>query len=242
MTSSGAQQRSVNRRGLLGGRGGFYAAPRDQPRVRRATDIVGLVASLLALAGVVAAQPPGPLERSLLRFLQAFPPWLGPVWGSLIGLLIAWVAVLLACHWSPAGRVSYSKPCSRSRSPACSACVVARVATGDMARRPCGDRALAAAPLPWNPAGHGSGSDLRGQREPDQAARGDGPPRPGAGRCRCAAGRKHDRRRNCGRGARGRRGGSGRTSGARHLQRASRRSPTSRPGSRISASRPSTSR
>jgi glycosyltransferase 2 family protein len=96
MSSSGAQQRSVNRHGLLGGRGGFYAAPRDQPRVRRATDIVGLVASLLALAGVVAAQPPGPLERSLLRFLQAFPPWLGPVWGSLIGLLIAWVAVLLA--------------------------------------------------------------------------------------------------------------------------------------------------
>ena len=53
------------------------------------------MASLLALAGIVAAQPPGSLERSFLRFLRAFPTWLGPVWATLIGVLIVWVVVLL---------------------------------------------------------------------------------------------------------------------------------------------------
>ena len=95
MASLPGQVRSVGPRGLLRINRGFYAAPRDQPRVRRATDIVGLVASLLALAGIVAAQPPGPLERSFLRFLRAFPTWLEPVWATLIGLLIVWVVVLL---------------------------------------------------------------------------------------------------------------------------------------------------
>ena len=63
--------------------------------MRRATDVAGLVAALLALAGVVAAQPPGSLERSFLRFLQAFPAWLDPVWSCLIGLLAVWTVLLL---------------------------------------------------------------------------------------------------------------------------------------------------
>jgi len=95
MASLPEQVRSAGPRGLLRINRGFYAGPPDQPRVRRATDILGLVASLLALAGIVAAQPPGSLERSFLRFLRAFPTWLGPVWASLIGLLIAWVVVLV---------------------------------------------------------------------------------------------------------------------------------------------------
>jgi uncharacterized membrane protein YbhN (UPF0104 family) len=95
MASLPGQVRSVDPRGLLRINRGFYAAPRDQPRVRRATDVIGLVAALLALAGIVAAQPPGPLERSFLRFLRSFPTWLGPVWASLIGLLVVWIAVLL---------------------------------------------------------------------------------------------------------------------------------------------------
>ena len=95
MASLPGQVGTVGPRGLLRINRGFYAAPRDQPRVRRATDMVGLVASLLALAGIVAAQPPGSLERSFLRFLRAFPTWLGPVWATLIGVLIVWVGVLL---------------------------------------------------------------------------------------------------------------------------------------------------
>ncbi len=95
MASIPEQQRPVDLRGLLRGSRGFYAGPRDQPRVRRATDVAGLVAALLALAGVVAAQPPGSLERSFLRFLQAFPAWLDPVWSCLIGLLAVWTVLLL---------------------------------------------------------------------------------------------------------------------------------------------------
>jgi uncharacterized membrane protein YbhN (UPF0104 family) len=52
--------------------------------------VLGLGASLLALAGVIGAQPPGPLERSFLRFLQAFPDWLTPAWTFLIAALAAW--------------------------------------------------------------------------------------------------------------------------------------------------------
>jgi hypothetical protein len=95
MATIPGRQRSGDLRGLLRGSRGFYSGPRDQPRVRRATDVVGLVAALLALAGVVAARPPGSLERSFLRFLQAFPSWLEPVWATLMSLLAVWVVVLL---------------------------------------------------------------------------------------------------------------------------------------------------
>jgi uncharacterized membrane protein YbhN (UPF0104 family) len=73
----------------------FYAAPPNQSRVRRATDVVGLVVSLLALAGVVAAQPPGSFQIALLRFLESLPTWLYPIWGFLIGLLALWGAAML---------------------------------------------------------------------------------------------------------------------------------------------------
>jgi len=69
MAASEDPSRPERPRGLLHVSRGFYAAPPGQPRVRRATDVLGLAASLLALAGVVAAQPPSALERSFLRFL-----------------------------------------------------------------------------------------------------------------------------------------------------------------------------
>ena len=81
--------------GVLRIRRRFYSAPAGQPRVRRATDVVGLAVSLLLLVGIVAAQPPGTLELALLRFLEAFPDWLEPVWGFLIGLLALWALFLL---------------------------------------------------------------------------------------------------------------------------------------------------
>ena len=73
----------------------LYAAPAGQVRVRRATDIVVLASCLIALAGLVAAQPPGPFEQSLLALLETFPDWLAPVWGFLTGLLVLWSAVML---------------------------------------------------------------------------------------------------------------------------------------------------
>jgi len=51
--------------------------------VRRATDVLLLVASVFVLVGVIASQPPGRTERSFLRFLQTFPSWVEPVWAIL---------------------------------------------------------------------------------------------------------------------------------------------------------------
>jgi hypothetical protein len=96
--------------------------------------------------------------------------------------------------------------------------LAARIATGDW---PGGQALTGLSPrlhFPGIRLGHGGSGDLRRQREPDPAARGNGPPRAGAGRCRCAAGRQHDGRRNGGRGAGGPRRRSGCTSGARHVR------------------------
>jgi uncharacterized membrane protein YbhN (UPF0104 family) len=96
MAAASEDQSRANRpRGLLRVGRRYYAAPRGQPRVRRATDLLGLVASLIALAGVVAAQPPSSLERSFLRFLLAFPSWLTPIWAIMIGALVAWAVFVV---------------------------------------------------------------------------------------------------------------------------------------------------
>ncbi len=74
-----------------------FAAPRRQPRARRATDVVVLVPALLVLGYLVAAYPPSPLELALIRALEAFPRWLEPAWTFLQYLVGVWaVAVLLA--------------------------------------------------------------------------------------------------------------------------------------------------
>jgi glycosyltransferase 2 family protein len=74
----------------------FFAAPNGQPRARRGTDVLLLVPSLLGLAGVIAAYPPGPFEFSLARFLAAIPGWLDPVWGFLADSLWLWALALVA--------------------------------------------------------------------------------------------------------------------------------------------------
>lgn len=75
-----------------------FAAPPGQPRTRRATDLVVLVPSLLALAILVAAYPPSALEQALIRLLAALPHWLDPAWGFLADLTWFWAlaVVLLA--------------------------------------------------------------------------------------------------------------------------------------------------
>jgi uncharacterized membrane protein YbhN (UPF0104 family) len=70
-------------------------APESRVRVRRATDLVSLVPAVLLLV-FLAFIYPSTFERSLARFLAAFPGWLDPVWGLLIAALVAWLAVLVA--------------------------------------------------------------------------------------------------------------------------------------------------
>jgi uncharacterized membrane protein YbhN (UPF0104 family) len=74
-----------------------FAAPRGQPRSRRATDVVVLVPSLLVLAYLVAVYPPSALELSLIRVLDSLPHWLEPMWSFLAYLTGVWaLAIFLA--------------------------------------------------------------------------------------------------------------------------------------------------
>jgi glycosyltransferase 2 family protein len=79
-----------NRRGIK-----LFAAPADQPRARRGTDVVLLVASLVGLAIFIIAYPPSSFERSLQRFLASVPSWLDPVWQFCGDLTWLWAGLLV---------------------------------------------------------------------------------------------------------------------------------------------------
>jgi glycosyltransferase 2 family protein len=83
----------------------FYSAPVDQPRARRATDVLLLVPALIGLVLLIVAYPPSGFESSLSTFLASFPAWLDPVWGFLYDLLwlaafLLLVAVLVSRRWA----------------------------------------------------------------------------------------------------------------------------------------------
>jgi uncharacterized membrane protein YbhN (UPF0104 family)/tRNA A-37 threonylcarbamoyl transferase component Bud32 len=74
----------------------FFAAPADEPRARRATDILLLVPTLIGLGILIALQPPGPVERSLISFLASFPAELDTIWRFFYDLLGLWALVVVA--------------------------------------------------------------------------------------------------------------------------------------------------
>ena len=71
----------------------LFAAPRDQPRARRGTDVVTLVAALLGVALAIVAFPPSETELSLARLLASLPDWLEPLWEFCTDLL--WFVALV---------------------------------------------------------------------------------------------------------------------------------------------------
>ncbi|HWC66703.1 MAG TPA: flippase-like domain-containing protein [Acidimicrobiales bacterium] len=75
----------------------LFAGPIDEPRARRATDVVLAVA---ALAGLIllawASEPPAGFEQALIDFLGAFPDFLTGVWQLLFDLFALWAIVLVA--------------------------------------------------------------------------------------------------------------------------------------------------
>ena len=73
----------------------MFAAPVDQARVRRGTDVVLLVPALLVLWLAIASYPPRRLERAFERLLDALPGWLEPVWELLASTLWLWGAALI---------------------------------------------------------------------------------------------------------------------------------------------------
>jgi uncharacterized membrane protein YbhN (UPF0104 family) len=72
-----------------------FAAPADQPRVRRGTDIVLLAPAAAALAIAIASYPPRRLERAFERLLDTLPGWLTPVWQLLASSLWLHAAALI---------------------------------------------------------------------------------------------------------------------------------------------------
>jgi hypothetical protein len=64
-----------------------FAAPVDQPRVRRGTDVVLLLPALGVLTIALASYPPWRVERAFERFLNALPGGWTPVWEPLASTL-----------------------------------------------------------------------------------------------------------------------------------------------------------
>ena len=76
----------------------LFAGPVDEPRARRASDVIQLVLSafFLAILAVISI-PPTTIERALITFLASFPAFLDGLWQTLSDLmLVAAIFVLVA--------------------------------------------------------------------------------------------------------------------------------------------------
>ncbi len=76
----------------------LFAGPVDEPRARRASDVIQLVlsSSFLAILAIISI-PPTTIERALITFLASFPELLDGFWQFFCDLLlVAAVAVLIA--------------------------------------------------------------------------------------------------------------------------------------------------
>jgi uncharacterized protein (TIRG00374 family) len=73
-----------------------FASPVDEPRARRATDVVLVITSTIGL-GVLCwiAAPPSSFEQALIDFIDAFPTFIDGVWQLLFDLLAAWAIGLV---------------------------------------------------------------------------------------------------------------------------------------------------
>jgi glycosyltransferase 2 family protein len=73
-----------------------FANRGDEPRSRRASDVILVIAALIGLALLGAmAEPPPAVERAFTRFVAAIPHSLWPFWQALVGLLAVFVVVLV---------------------------------------------------------------------------------------------------------------------------------------------------
>ena len=73
----------------------MFSTAADQPRFRRATDVILLVPALLGLGLFIAAYPPSRFERSLVRLLESIPGPLDPIWGAFYDVLAVWAVALV---------------------------------------------------------------------------------------------------------------------------------------------------
>jgi glycosyltransferase 2 family protein len=125
LTTAPAESRFTPRRVRI------FSSPVREPRFRRATDVVLLVPSLVALAILVAIYPPGPFERSLSGLLDSVPGFANPVWEFLYDLMAAWTLALLATALLSRRGFVLAQALAAFALAAVVALVSARLATGD---------------------------------------------------------------------------------------------------------------
>ncbi len=84
------------RRGLR-----LFASGGDQPRARRATDVILLIVSFvgIVLVGLVAIPEPG-ISNAVTRFLLAFPDALIGLWELFADMPTVWAAVILVAAFA----------------------------------------------------------------------------------------------------------------------------------------------
>ncbi len=84
------------RRGLR-----LFASGGDQPRARRATDVILLAVSFVGiiLVGLVAVPEPG-ISNAVTRFLLAFPDALTGMWQLFADLPVLWAAIILVAAFA----------------------------------------------------------------------------------------------------------------------------------------------
>jgi glycosyltransferase 2 family protein len=75
--------------------GRIFAAPADEPRIRRATDVLLVLGALGGLILLTVAYPPSEFERSFQNFLANTPGWLDPVWSFTYDLLWLWSMLII---------------------------------------------------------------------------------------------------------------------------------------------------
>lgn len=73
----------------------IFAGPTDEPRIRRATDVLLVLGAVSGLILLVVAYPPSEFERSFQNFLANTPGWLDPIWGIVYDLLWLWAMLLV---------------------------------------------------------------------------------------------------------------------------------------------------
>jgi uncharacterized membrane protein YbhN (UPF0104 family) len=87
--------RGVGTAAVIVGRGlRAFGAPAGQPRARRATDLLLLLASAALLALAIVSYPPSGAERAFANAIARLPSWLDPVWGFLSDAVWLWAIAL----------------------------------------------------------------------------------------------------------------------------------------------------
>jgi uncharacterized protein (TIRG00374 family) len=129
----------------------LFAAPADEPRARRASDVTLLVAAGFALLLVGAALvPPPALVRALAELSRAFPDFLDSVWQALVDLLaVQAIFLLVAAVWRR--RLAVARDLVLSALVAVAVCLVAgRLAVGEWPSIV--DALTSVDPPPWFPS------------------------------------------------------------------------------------------